>query len=208
MLEKKEIGAILGVIVVLGFVISITQEFKIILYTFSSIFFVIIINICAKKIAGFYLDSEIEIKLWEIKRYGFKPSKYFRKPFPAGLIFPLIAIIFSLGNFIWLASLTFEVKPKVYKAAKRFGLYTFSEITESQIGLIASAGISMNLIFAIFGYLIGFSNFAALNIYYAFFNMIPLWDLDGNKIFFGNLVTWSFLTSIVLVALGYVFFII
>jgi len=43
-------------------------------------------------------------------------------------------------------------------------------------------------------------------VYYAFFNILPLSDLDGNKIFFGNLVLWSFIAALVLIGMGYVLF--
>jgi Zn-dependent protease len=54
----------------------------------------------------------------------------------------------------------------------------------------------------------GFSEFSRLSIYFAFFNMIPISDLDGNKIFFGSLILWSFLAALVLIGLGYVFFLV
>lgn len=211
MLNKKEIIAIAIITLILGFTISLIKSLEVFLYTLLAVFLVIIINISAKKIASFYLDSEIEIKLWEIKRYGFKAHRYFKKPFPAGAFFPIIFTAFSFGYLNWMASLVFDVKPKIYRAAKRHGLYTFSEMTEYHLGLIASAGILANLGFAVIGYFIGLPelmNFVKLNILFAFFNMLPLSNLDGNKIFFGSLVLWSFLASIVLIGLFCIIFVI
>jgi len=208
MFNKKEIiSIVLGIIIItlcLGF-LNKWQPWETLLV---SVFLVIAINILTKKAISYYLDSKIEFRLWEIKRFGFTPKKEFKKPFPAGAFFPIIFSALSLGNLIWLASLVFDIKPKVYKAAKRHGLYSFSEITEFQIGLIAAAGVAANLIFAIIGYFTGFPLFAKLNIWLAFFNMLPISDLDGNKIFFGNLVIWSFLASIVLIGVAYVFLLI
>ncbi len=203
MLNKKEILAIIISTIILGFIISLVESLNIFLYAMLSVFIIIMTNIIGKKIASFYLDSEIEIGLWEIKRYGFKTHRHFKRPFPAGAFFPIISkiFLFPLNSFVWMASLVFDVKPKIYKAAKRHGLYTFSEMTEYHIGLIASAGIFINLTLAVIGYLINFPEFARLNIYYAFFNMLPISDLDGNKIFFGSLILWSFLASIVLIGL-------
>jgi len=208
MLNKKEIIYIIIITLILGVVISLIKTPEIFLYTLLAVFLVLIINIIAKKVTSFYLDSEIEIKLWEIKRYGFKTHKHLKKPFPAGAFLPLITTAFSFGFITWMASLVFDVKPKIYRAAKRHGLYSFSEITELHLGLIAAAGIFANLVFAIIGYLINFPEFARINILYAFFNMIPLSNLDGNKIFFGNLILWSFLASMVLIGLFYTIFII
>jgi len=205
MLNKKEIISIAAVSLILAFTISLLETLEVFLYVLISIFLILFINISAKKITSFNLDSEIEIKLWEIKRYGFSAHKKLRRPFPAGAFFPIISkiFLFPFNSFVWMASLVFDVKAKVHRAAKRHGLYSFSEMTEYHIGLIAAAGILSNLVFSVLGYLIGFPEFARLNIYFAIFNMIPLSNLDGNKIFFGSLVLWSFIASIVLIATGY-----
>ncbi len=208
MLNRNEIITIVIVTLILAFTISLIETVEIFLYALLAVFLILIINIAAKKVASFYLDSEIEIKLWEIMRFGFKPKRHFKRPFPSGAFFPVISkiFLFPIHNFIWMASLVFDVKPKIYRAAKRHGLYSFSEMTESHLGLIASAGIIASLISAVIGYLIGFPDFAKLSIYYAFFNMLPISNLDGNKIFFGNIVLWSFLASIVLIGLFYALF--
>lgn len=209
-LTKKEITIIAITALILAFAISLIKTTEIFLYTLLSIFLVLIINIFAKKITSFYLDSDIEIKLWEIKRYGFKPQRKLQRPLPAGAFFPILSKIFLLAfnNFVWMASLIFDIKPKISRAAKRHTIYSFSEITEYHLALIAATGICANLIFAVIGYLIGFTEFSKLNIYYAFFNMLPISDLDGNKIFFGSLVLWSFLASLVLIGLFCVVFVI
>ena len=101
---------------------------EILLYTLLSIFLIITINVAAKKIASSYFESEIEIKLWEIKRYGMwgvsiggfrHPDKKFKHPFPAGIFFPILTAALSLGNFIWMSSLVFDVKAKIYREIGR-----------------------------------------------------------------------------------------
>ncbi len=204
MINRNEILIILVVSIILGFSISLIETWNIFLNALLTIFLVILINVFAKKVAAYYLDSEAEVKLWNIERYGFKPTRYFKRPFPAGAFFPLISkvFLFPLGSFVWMASLIFEVKPKAYRAAKRHGLYSFSEMTEMHLGRIATAGISANLLFVLIGYLVGFDEFARINLYYAFFNMLPISDLDGNKIFFGSILGWTILATIILIALA------
>ena len=208
MINKNEVISILLVTLILGFTISLVKTSGIFLYALLSVFIILTSNVFAKKITSYYLDSGIEIKLWEIKRYGFKPKKHFKNPFPAGIFFPIIFLALSFGYFKWMASLTFDIKNKIHRAAKRHGLYSFSEISEYHLGLIAASGVVINLILAIAGYLIGFDDFAKLSIFYAFFSMLPLSDLDGNKIFFGSLILWSFLASITLIGLAYVFLVV
>ena len=208
MINAKEALSVLVVTAILSLIISFSKGINALLFAFIAVFLVLLINILAKKIGSFYLDSEIEVDVWKLQRYGFKAHEYFKKPLLAGLLFPIIIAVISLGNVVWMASLIFEVKPKTYRAAKRHGLYSYSEMTESHIGHIAAIGILANLFFAFIGYLLGFSDFARFSVYFAFFNMLPFSDLDGNKIFFGSMVLWAFLAALVLIALGYAFFLV
>ena len=205
MLEKKEIGTLLLITVILALTISFLK-LDIFMGILLAVFLVLLFNVAAKKIAAFYLESRIEIKPWLIERYGFKKQEYFKRPFQIGIFLPIIVALVSVGNLFWMASMIFDVKPEVYRASKRHGLYSFSEMTEAHIGMIAAAGVLINLVVAVIAYFLGFPLFARLNVYYAFFSMIPLSDLDGNKIFFGNTVLWSFLATLVLIGLGYAFF--
>jgi hypothetical protein len=210
MINPKELSAIILASMIIAFSLTIVKSSRIginFLITLGLVFLVIAINVLTKKITAYYYESRIEVKIWEIQRYGFKPHQKLKKPFPAGLLVPLVSTIFlfPLKGIIWMSSLMFEIKPEIYNSAKRHGIYSFSEIPESQIGLIACSGIIINLVFAILGYLIGSAEFSKLNLYYAFFNLIPVSNLDGNKIFFGNLLLWSILGFISLIGLGYTF---
>jgi hypothetical protein len=213
MINKREILITALVILILAMSlnlpISTSWEWKTILYTLLAVFIIVGVNILVKKWVAYRLDSEIEMRVWEIGKFGFAKEKHSKKPIPIGAFLPILSkiIFFPLNSFIWMASLVFEVKPRIYRGAKRFGLYTFSEMTEYHLGLIAASGIVINLIMAVVGYLLGFSLFARLNIYYAFFNMLPISELDGNKIFFGNLLLWSFLASLVLIGIIFGIFI-
>ena len=206
-MEKKEIAQIVAVVFILAFSLSV-WNFNLFLYAVVSFLLIIAINLAAKIVASHHYESEIEVKVWEMERYGFKPGNYFRKPVPVGAFIPILTSLISFGYFTWLASLVFDVKPKSYRASKRHGLYSFSEMTEEHLGNIAAAGILANLAFAIIGYLIGFEEFAKLNIYYAAFSIIPISDLDGNKIFFGNVILWSFLAALLAIVVGFVIFIV
>lgn len=206
MINKKEITLVIILALIIGFLINLGNSPIMIIIGFFSILMIFLINIIAKKITAYSLDSKIDIDLWQINRYGFKPHNYVKKPFQAGILFPLISkiIFFPLQNFVWMASLVFESKPLVYRASKRIGLYSFSEMTEYHTGLIAASGIVANLFFAFLAYIIGFPsemNFIELSIIFSFFNMLPFSDLDGNKIFFGSHIIWTILFTITLLSL-------
>jgi Zn-dependent protease len=210
MINKKEIASLVIVSIIIAFTITLVKSLNQFLLVLLGVFVLILINILVKKMVAYLLESEIEIKIWEIKQFGFKTHQYWKKAFPMGAFAPLISkiIFFPLNGFVWMASLVFDVKAKAYHAAKRHGIYSFSEMTEEHIGKIAAAGIFVNLLLAILFYFIGgdFGTlFSKLNIWFVFFNMIPISDLDGNKIFFGNLVLWSFLAVVTLIGLLYTF---
>ena len=217
MLNKKEIFPIILIIIIISFSVSLSLDmvgnWKKIGGTVLAVSLIILSNIFIKKIVAYKLDSEIEMKIWEIKKIGFTGmpnTKYLKKPFPLGAFLPIISkiIFFPFKTFVWVASLVFDIKPRIYRGAKRYGLYTFSEMTEYHLGLIAASGIAINLVSAVLGYFLGFALFARLSIYYAFFNILPISELDGNKIFFGSLVMWSFLASFVLIGMLFAIFII
>ena len=222
MLKQKELISIIALSIIFAAMISFFQSVEAFLYSLLSVFIIISINIVSKKILAYHLDSEIEVKIWALERWGLggilisknHPSKEFKNPFLMGAFLPIISkiIFFPVQGLIWMGSLVFETKTKIYGAAKRHHkLYSFSEITEYQIGLIAAVGILSNLVFAFIGYLVGLPpemNFVKLSIFYAFFNMIPLSNLDGNKIYFGNQIMWYTLSIITLIGFAYAFLLI
>ena len=88
MLNKKEITITAVVAVVLAFCASLFTDTLTFFYVLASILIILTVNTTAKKVAAYYCDSEIEIKLWEMQRYGYKTHYRFKKPFPAGAAFP------------------------------------------------------------------------------------------------------------------------
>ncbi len=214
MLTKKEAFIIALIIIIttlsISLSLSIIEEWQTLLYTLLAVSLVFLLNIFAKKVTAYNLDSEIEMKVWEVGKFGFSPEKNSKKPFPLGAFLPILSkiVLFPFKSFVWMASLVFDVKPRIYRGAKRYGLYLFSEITEGHVGLIAASGIIINLILAVVGYFLGFPLFARLNIYFAFFNILPISELDGNKLFFGNLLLWSFLASLVFIGMLFAIFLV
>lgn len=210
MVTHKELIAIVVVSIIIAFASTLLSSTNAFLVVFLIIFAIILINSFAKKTIAYYFDTEVEVKIWEFKRWGYKPHQYFKKGIPAGAFLPIISkiIFFPIAGFVWMASMVFEVKAKTYRAAKRHGIYSFSDVSGDHIAYIAAAGLFSNLLFALLAYLIGLQEFAKLSIWFAFFNIIPISDLDGNKIFFGSKVLWSFLATIILIATLVTFFVI
>lgn len=214
MFSKKEIFTVGITILIFAFLTnlssSLIEDWMIFLFAIISFSIIILGNIFAKKIIAFRLDSEIEMQIWETGKFPLFQKPKEPKPFPMGAVLPIFTkiIFFPFNAFFWMAALVFDVKPRIYRGSRKIGLYSFSDMTEYHVGLIAASGIITNLVFAVISYFLGFQDFSRLNIYFALFNMIPISELDGNKIFFGSRIMWSFLASLILIGMLFAIFII
>ncbi len=196
--------AILTLTIVVGFrqIISLNFNYLGFLLLFSSI--IILVNILAKKIIARNLDADVEHEIWKWSRYGFRPSHHLDSQIPIGIILPLFITIFSLGAINLTTLLTYETHALKRRAAKRFGPYSFTEMTDFHNALVGAAGIISVLIVAIVGYWFQpIAEISKIAAFYAFFNMIPISKLDGSQIFFGSRVLWSILAVITMIFTAY-----
>jgi hypothetical protein len=163
---------------------------------FSVIFILVIV--LAKKAAANALDADVEHEIWEVSRYGLRAGWHLEKPIPAGIILPIFISIFSLGTLIVPTFLTYETRALKRRAAKRFGFYSYTEMTDWHIALIGAAGIIAALIVSIVLYSVKYNleYFAIISTLYAFFNMVPFSKLDGAQIFYGSKLLWTTLALV------------
>ncbi len=184
----KEIFIIFLVSIILGLTVSSPQK-SMILYSSISFIIILSLNIIIKKALAYYYEANATLSIWQWQRYGFKKGSHFKKPIPMAWL-PLILAFITQGAVWWLAILKTDIQPKTERVSKKHGLYRFSEMTEWHIALMITAGIAINLISAIIGYIAGFESFSRLNIYFAFWSLIPISELDGNKLLFGSKALW------------------
>ena len=203
MFKSDELIHILLAVLIISFVIGLAINSFLTAVVFAII--ILFANILAKKAMAYFLDCGIKIKIWYMQRYGIYERSKFKYPVPMGVILPFIISILSIGQIVWLAVTEFEIYPLKSRASKKIGLYRFSELTESHINQIASCGIVANLALAILAYLYGSPSLARYSIYFASFNMLPISNLDGSKIFFGGRKIWLILAILILIALAYSF---
>ncbi len=213
MFKLKELGNIIIVIILFAFLIRFLQDLNAFLTGLIIAFAIITVNILTKKIMASYLEAEIEQKIWHFQRWGYYTRSQFKKPKPIGAILPFILVWLSYptGFLKLLTFLQFDVKPTSARAAKRHGLHRYIEMTEWHIALIAGIGIFANLVLAIIAYIIGnpiMLDIAKYSIYYAAWNMLPISQLDGTKIFFGSRILYTLLAILTLISLGYALFLV
>jgi len=203
---KQIVSAIIAFTIVIGFSQILASKGSMFIFGFFFAIIIIATNIAAKKLMASALDADVEHEIWRWSRYGFKPQAHLEKTLPAGLVFPLTLSFLSLGVVKILTFLTYETKALKHRAAKRFGVFSYTEITDWHNALIGAAGIISLLILSLIFYLIPFPNFEYLSIlstYYAFFNMLPISKLDGTQIFFGSRILWITLAIITTIFAGY-----
>ncbi len=165
---------------------------------------IIFTSIIAKKIASKHFCIKIEHSLWKFKRYGWYSRSYLKKPFPIGLIFPFALAFLSLGFIKPLTFFQFDYENyKEMRLQRKRGDYQGRryEINEADPGLTAWWGYFSLIILSIVGIVLSFRELALWPLYYNFWNMIPLENLDGIKCFFGNLLTYLVIIALNLIVL-------
>lgn len=204
-MDRTEVSHILGAIIILTILISYSQLIigNISNLGTSLLFAVVIIavNIGGKKLMANMLDLDVEHRMWTWNQWGMKREQHFEKPMPSGVILPLVFSIITGGVLKLMTLLTYESKAKTVRAAKRFGFYSYTELTDWHNALIGSAGIVATLALALIAYFSSAQTeaLAGLAAGYAFCNMLPISNLDGSQIFFGSRVTYATLGILTIV---------
>lgn len=209
-MKQKEITQIIIAILVLGFVAGFVDLIQGDLNSFSIVLvfaaIIISVNILSKKFMASRLDADVEHEIWKMDRYWLNPGDKLKGLVNAGVIIPFFITIVTLGTIKLMTILTYETRALKRRAAKRFGPYSFTEMTDWHNALVGSAGIISALLITFITYWIPGSEWIILSrmaTFYAFFNMIPFSKLDGSQIYFGSRVLWSVLAVITLIFMLY-----
>jgi len=202
MFTKKEIIWLIIVIIIGGFVIELTKELKLDLVGFLFASIIILFPVIIKKITAPVYNIKIEHKIWHFQRWGWYEKSKLKKPFPIGLILPFFVTIVSLGIIKPFTLLQFDVEnlPKKRMLKKR-GTYRYSEINDSDLAFTAAWGFWSLILLAIIGYFINQPELTKYSIYYGLWNLLPISQLDGTKLFFGSLLNWVLLAIAFIIGL-------
>ena len=141
--HKKEALHITIAIILMSIVLSLfniqsimTSEglWNYITYLLYSII-IIIIWVAGKKIAGAYFGVNTDHRILGLKRYWYWKKTYLKKPFPTGLIIPLLFSLLSQGSIKIFTFLQTNVTPHIKRTVKKRGKKTYSELDEFDISL-------------------------------------------------------------------------
>lgn len=186
---------------VIGLSSIISKDYEGLAKAFLYALVILAVAISAKKGLARLLDADVEHEIWIVKRYGLRPHDYFKGGVAAGIIVPLFFTAATLGFLKVMTVLSFEARALKAHVSKRFGFYSYTEMTEWHNAIIGTGGILAVLFLAIVAYFLPFNLevLARLAIYYAFFNMLPVSKLDGAQIFFGSRILYTALAVITLI---------
>ncbi len=189
LIEKNEIWALVISVLIITFILGF-QDFTISAFISGFLMAIILlfIFISAQKIVAYFLDCEINFKLWTFRRYWIRWQDKLDWDFPIFVVVPLLLSVLSNGILKWTALLGFEMKTTEKRVSHRF-----YELKEFDLALVASSGVLAILIFSLFLKIFSSSSFAAIASWFALLNLIPLGKLNGTKIFFGSKGLWVFL---------------
>ena len=186
-----------------------------VLYTMLVFFIIITSTITIKKLIANQFAIKIEHVDWKLIHWWWFKRAYFKKPLPLGLIAPFFLAIFTIGYLKPFAFFQFDYESDDTKRSlRRYGSRQKTRkelINEEELGYIAGSGMFMLLILAIIGTLLKpyFPAFGAdlakFSIYYGIWNLLPIGQLDGTKLFFGTTVLWSFLVILYSISFLFVF---
>jgi len=200
MFNRKEVAWIIIVAIIFGFLIAFTYEsetetliFNDSLIVFLISFPIILTSVLIKKLAAKYFSVDIQFKIWEFQRYGWYTRSHFKKPMPIGLILPFFLTIMSLGIIKPFTFLQFKSKPSKTRILKKRGIHRREGVNESDLAFISAWGLWGLIILAIVGSLINFPDLTKYAIYFGIWNLLPISNLDGAKLFFGSLFNWVLL---------------
>jgi Zn-dependent protease len=204
-MKTSEFASIVSAIIILtavfGFSFAIKSDWISVLNVLLFSTIIIFVAVFSKKLIAYMLDSSVEHETWKVYRYGWKPEQHFNSPVSAGVILPLFFTLFTWGFLKIGAVLTYETRALKARASKRFGFYSFAEMTDWHNSVIGATGIIAVLLIALISYFLptNVEYLAKMATLYAFLNMVPLSNLDGTQIFFGSRILYSLLAVITLI---------
>ena len=163
---------------------------------------IILAWVFGKKLTSSMYDTKVEHTCLTFQRYWYSKRGYFKKPFPIGLLVPFVLSFLSLGYLKVPLLLQTEVTdvPKK-RLLKRKGSYKKSEINEKNIAFSVVWGFWFLIFLSILALIFKQPSLAKYSIMYGFWNLIPIGQIDGNKLFFGSFPNWVILVIAYIISL-------
>jgi len=211
-MEKKEVSIIIITIVLMSLILLLHEKSSNFLWIAIISAIIILVSVFCKKLTAKIIDIKIEHKFWQVERVWFGKGRHLKNPVPAGIITPALFPLLPYLKWVCFSFLQFESKALPGKAVKKYGTKRFSSVTEFDLSMISFYGILGVLIISILAKLTT-TSFPSLqlillskySLYYAIWNILPISQLDGAKLFFGS--SRLFFFTLILLAISTFIFI-
>jgi hypothetical protein len=201
MLTKKEGTWIIITIILFAFIIVFPSATYNPLLLFLPVL-IILISVITKKIAADFFCIKIEHTAWEWQQFWWYKTSKFKKPIPLGVLFPFLITLLSFGLLKPLTFLQFNAKNNPQKRIlKKRGAVRKEEINESDLAFTSAWGFFSVWLLAILGIFLRIPDLTKWSIYYGLWNLVPIGNLDGIKLFFGSTITWVFMIFLYIIAI-------
>lgn len=199
--NKKEIIWIIVSIIIFTFIAIFPNQDPPLLLIISPLI-IVLTNVITKKYAANYFNLKITYNVWGLQQYWFTTKSHFKKSIPMGLIIPFFLSFFSLGLIKAFTFLQFDYEDNgKRRMLKRRGRIRRQEINETDPAFTAAWGFYALLILAIIAAIFKLPELARYSLYYGAWNLLPISNLDGTKLFFGNLFNWIVLAIIFFISI-------
>lgn len=191
----KEFKTILIIILILTFIFGyndnkpsfILKDWLLnLIYVFILVSLVVLVNIFGYKLAAKYFDAKIEMKIWNSSKFEGKFSLKKLGNYIFSPVLPILLTLFSNGKIFLTTIATFDIKDYSVFGRK------FPKLTYFNHGLIVIAGLFFNFILMIFFKILMLEKGILINSWFILWNLLPLSQLPGSKIFFASRVMWIF----------------
>jgi len=187
MITKREVLILVLAAAIMGYLYEF-MNFSWNGWLMMSLLGLIIVSVHAlgQKISAAVYDASTEVSIWKLEQFGWYERSHFKQAFPAGIFIPIIFLFATMGYVKLLMLTSFDI---ISSASKK---RVFAKITEMQLAIIALSGSIANVLLAFIAFILGYQDFALMNLAFVFFSLIPISSMDGAKIFFGSRLLWVF----------------
>jgi hypothetical protein len=193
LISYREIKTIIVIALILSFIFGFNDNkpnfvlkdwLKNLIYIFILSFSIVLANNLGYKLMARYANSNVEIKIWNshVFKEEFKFSKiplYIFTP-----VLPALIALFSNGQWFVPVVNTFNVNDYSVYGRK------FPKLTYFNQGLIAVTGLFFVFILMIFFKILLINEGIKIGSWFILFNLIPISDLPGAKIFIASRVMY------------------
>lgn len=208
MVSKREVISIILGIIIFTLLIAYNNnrvEISILLKSAIISIVIILVSVLAKKITARNIDTKLEIKILEFKKYWITRRSEFKKAIPSGVFLPLLLAFLSSGFVKFLTFFQFELEALPSKSTKRYGVRRFSTVMDWDYALVifynVLALLALSIICDYFStsIILPFKEISKYSIYYLLYNMIPLGKIDGLKLYIGSRPLYLFSLILILI---------